>query len=55
MSIMYVCLDVEQCAVNNGGCQQRCIEQDSGFECSCYSGFVLNNDGITCSGLLAIH
>jgi len=50
MYILGICLDVEQCADNNGGCQQRCIEQDSGFECDCFPGFVLNDNGRTCSG-----
>ena len=43
-------LDIDQCTNNNGGCQQICTNLLPGYACSCYSGFVLTDDGITCSG-----
>ncbi len=44
-------LDIDQCTTNNGGCQQICTNLLPGFACSCYSGFVLNDDGKSCSGM----
>lgn len=39
-----------QCAVNNGGCQQICIDVNGAAKCSCYSGYVLDTDGLGCVG-----
>ncbi len=37
--------------MNNGGCQQQCEELLPGFKCSCFPGFVMSTDGITCIGM----
>ena len=42
-------LDVDECGVENGGCDQICTNSDGGFACSCDVGFVLEN-GVDCSG-----
>ena len=51
MACPYIFLDIDQCSVNNGGCEQTCINLLPGFVCSCYNGFILNSDGISCSGI----
>eukprot|EP00118_Oscarella_pearsei_P022320 m.255461 g.255461 ORF g.255461 m.255461 type:complete len:1105 (+) comp40396_c0_seq5:41-3355(+) len=33
------CLDVDECAVNNGGCSQVCTNTYGGHDCSCFDGF----------------
>lgn len=35
------CVDVNECAKNNGGCDQKCINSPGGYACSCNSGFEL--------------
>lgn len=44
-------VDVDQCAVGNGGCDQGCVERNPGFECTCDSGWVLAGDRHTCVSL----
>ena len=37
------CLDLDECAVKNGDCQQKCVNNPGGFACSCgYDLFVEN-------------
>ncbi|XP_076318247.1 uncharacterized protein LOC143229580 isoform X1 [Tachypleus tridentatus] len=35
------CLDVNECSRNNGGCDQRCINNPGGFNCLCNVGYEL--------------
>ena len=37
------------CSVNNGGCEHVCIRTDP-HSCRCRKGYVINDDGRTCSG-----
>lgn len=34
-----VCTDVDECLVDNGGCEQICINKPGTYECSCKPGF----------------
>ena len=47
---MYVLcyVDEDQCLVDNGGCEQLCLNLDPGYECYCEQGFDVN--GTTCIG-----
>ena len=50
----YCCIttiDINECATNMGGCEQRCVNTPGGFHCTCNSGYTLNSDGITCTGM----
>ncbi|XP_078703222.1 uncharacterized protein LOC144928558 isoform X2 [Branchiostoma floridae x Branchiostoma belcheri] len=40
--------DVDECASNNGGCVEICINTYGSFRCSCPAGYALNADGISC-------
>ena len=42
--------DVDECSTNNGGCEQTCTNEEGSFQCSCDSGFTLDDDGLNCNG-----
>ena len=42
--------DVDECAVENGGCHHSCHNTAGSFECRCGSGYSLASDGKTCNG-----
>ena len=45
-------VDVDECAIDDAAvCDQICRNIDGSFECACNSGYVLNEDGLTCSGV----
>ena len=43
-------LDIDECQINNGGCEQVCTNTAGSFECSCPTGYVLAADGANCTG-----
>ncbi|KAH1029275.1 hypothetical protein HUJ05_002540 [Dendroctonus ponderosae] len=43
------CQDINECAVNNGGCQQKCINSAGDFSCACNVGFELYQENGTAS------
>ena len=46
--------DVDECLVSNGGCAHYCTNTIGSFECSCYQGYQLAEDGFTCFGMLEL-
>ncbi len=48
--IMYYLVDINECNIINGGCEQVCTNTDGSFVCSCNSGFVLADDLANCNG-----
>uniref|UniRef100_A0A452GLF7 Uncharacterized protein n=1 Tax=Gopherus agassizii TaxID=38772 RepID=A0A452GLF7_9SAUR len=38
--------DIDECSVQNGGCNQVCLNNPGSYRCSCYSGYALKNDKI---------
>uniref|UniRef100_A0A336MKA2 Metalloendopeptidase n=1 Tax=Culicoides sonorensis TaxID=179676 RepID=A0A336MKA2_CULSO len=40
--------DVDECAVNNGGCQHECRNTIGSYMCSCQNGFTLHENGHDC-------
>lgn len=42
---------INECLVNNGGCQHDCLDKDIGHECRCRIGFKLAADGKSCEDL----
>ncbi|KAM8704028.1 hypothetical protein ACLKA7_008618 [Drosophila subpalustris] len=41
--------DVDECAVNNGGCQHRCLNTYGSYQCSCRNGYTLHKNGHNCT------
>ena len=46
--------DIDDCAVNNGGCAQACQNTLGSFSCACMNGFQLSGNGRNCSGKYSI-
>jgi len=42
--------DVDECETREHGCEQTCNNLPGSYNCSCVTGFMLNNDNRTCSG-----
>ena len=50
-SIMHLyCVDINECNVSNGGCEQLCSNTVGSFLCDCGAGYQLDNNGFNCSG-----
>ena len=45
-----VVIDINECATNNGGCDQTCTNTDGSFTCGCMEGFTLSAEGFICDG-----
>ncbi|KAI8767258.1 mucin protein, partial [Biomphalaria glabrata] len=42
------CKDVDECQTGNKPCSQKCINTLGAYQCSCYSGFKLAKDQLSC-------
>ena len=47
---MFSLPDVDECTINNGGCEQLCSNTIGSFICTCGSGYQLDENGINCNG-----
>ena len=43
--------DINECEENIAGCNQYCNNTEGSFFCSCFEGFILRNDSLTCVGM----
>ena len=50
LNILHVILDIPNCMINDHNCTQVCVELEGSFNCSCYSGYQLQQDRATCEG-----
>ena len=55
--IIYIVLylDVNECTVDNGGCEDTCVNTFGSFHCECGDGLKLSSNNKTCQGLLWPH
>ena len=50
--LLIVPADIDECAIDNGGCGETCTNTDGSFECSCETtGYHLTDNGRTCQGV----
>lgn len=47
---MFYFPDTNECSVNNGGCQQVCVNTVGSYECHCHSGYKLHWNKKDCVG-----
>ena len=40
---------MDECAVNNGGCDHTCDNDEGSFVCHCNDSYLLQEDGLTCT------
>ena len=40
-----------ECMMDGHNCSQICVELEGSFKCSCYSGYKLQEDEVTCEGM----
>jgi hypothetical protein len=45
------CIDVNECLVNNGGCNQICSNSIGSYSCNCQTGFQKSVDGKGCNDI----
>ena len=41
-------LSIDECAVNNGGCEHQCVDTPESYYCECDSGYELSDNEHTC-------
>ena len=48
--------EIDECSKNNGGCDQRCINEPGTYSCKCEMGYKLEDDNHSCAGsILLVH
>ena len=49
--------DVNECLINDGGCEHMCNNTPGSYECICRGGYQLESDGKACQGetILGMH
>ena len=50
----FICVDINECQTDNGGCTQTCDNTDGSYQCSCWKGYELNDDNHTCVGKIIV-
>ena len=49
-ALVFLCVDVDECAGGTSNCSQLCNNTLGSYECSCNIGYMLDSNGFTCSG-----
>ena len=47
-TLLPLCIDVHECALENGGCQHKCVNRAGSYRCECNTGYILQADGKSC-------
>ena len=48
--LIFFLKDINECAVNNGDCEQLCNNSIGSYWCSCLTGYTLDTNNMNCSG-----
>ena len=48
---VFIASDINECEENTDGCAQTCTDTESGYICSCRSGYRLASDRHGCVGM----
>ena len=48
--LLHISIDINECETANGGCEHSCTNTIASFNCSCYTGYQLDGNGLNCSG-----
>ncbi len=51
----FTCTQIDPCVVNNGGCEQLCINDNGAPLCDCYNGFTLDGNETSCTPQINVH
>ena len=43
-------IDTDECSVDNGGCDQTCVNENGTYHCECIVGHLLEDDDHNCIG-----
>ena len=44
-------LDISECGINNGNCEQQCNNEVGSYSCSCNTGYTLASNQRDCNGM----
>ena len=53
--MLHTFTDIDECEILNGGCEHNCTNSNGSFECTCLPGYVLDNDSLSCTGMLQLN
>jgi len=45
--------DIDECIV--GVCSQDCTNNDGSYQCHCYTGYILDDDKVSCKRMYLVH
>ena len=48
--MLHCLIDINECNVTNGGCEHNCNNTNGSFNCNCDLGYMLDGNGLNCSG-----
>lgn len=50
-SFYIIYIDIDECAMNRGGCEENCTNTNGSFVCACHTpGYEIGTDGLNCIG-----
>ena len=59
LHVLFTCItmasvaDINECIAAGKRCSQKCVNSDGSFKCRCFTGYQLEDDGVTCTGVTA--
>ena len=53
--LIQLCLDINECIDDNGGCSDSCTNTIGSYYCSCNSGYTMNTDKHNCTGMFSYY